>query len=110
MVDDGRIPFTVAAPFYRVCSDKPQRLGFRDPNGISHRPRAVHYRTHPVTVRVSGLGETGFKSMSSSGLSFPSHGHLVPQVTVCDDSTIYSELSLLHSELGVEIRILLFEL
>ncbi len=41
-VDDGR-PFTVAAPFYslRVRSDKPQRLGFGDPNGISHRPGAV---------------------------------------------------------------------
>ena len=36
--------------------------------------------------------------------------YLVPQVTVCDDSTIYSELALLHSELGVEIRILPFEL
>ncbi len=36
--------------------------------------------------------------------------YLVPQVTVSDDSTIYSELSLLQSELGVAIRILPFEL
>jgi hypothetical protein len=36
--------------------------------------------------------------------------HLVPQVTVSDDSTIFSELALLHSESDVEIRILPFEL
>ncbi len=36
--------------------------------------------------------------------------YLVPQVTVSDDSTIYSEFALLHSELGIEIRILPFEL
>jgi hypothetical protein len=36
--------------------------------------------------------------------------YLVPQVTVSDDSTIYSELALHHSELGIEIRILPFEL
>jgi hypothetical protein len=36
--------------------------------------------------------------------------YLVPQVTVSDDSTIYSELALLHSKLGVAIRILPFEL
>ncbi len=36
--------------------------------------------------------------------------YLVPQVTVSDDSTIYSELALLHSELVVAIRILPFEL
>ncbi len=40
--------------------------------------------------------------------------YLVPQVTVSDDSTIYSELALLHSdyisELGVAIRILPFEM
>ncbi len=36
--------------------------------------------------------------------------YLVQQVTVSDDSTIYSELALLHSELGVESRILPFEL
>ena len=36
--------------------------------------------------------------------------YLVLQVTVSDDSMIYSELALLHSELGVEIRILPFEL
>jgi hypothetical protein len=69
--------FTVAAPFYGVRSDKPQLLGFRDPNCISHRLGAVHHRTHPVTVRVSGLGETGFKSMSSSGRSLPSHGDTI---------------------------------
>ena len=36
--------------------------------------------------------------------------YLVPQVTVSDDSTIYSDSALLDSELGVEIRILPFEL
>ena len=36
--------------------------------------------------------------------------YLVPQVTVSDDSTIYSDSAPLDSELGVEIRILLFEL
>jgi hypothetical protein len=36
--------------------------------------------------------------------------YLVPQVTVSDDSTYCSELALLHSELGVAIRILPFEL
>ncbi len=36
--------------------------------------------------------------------------YLVPQVTVSDDSTYSSELALLHSELGVAIRILQFEL
>ncbi len=36
--------------------------------------------------------------------------YLVPQVTVSDNSTIYSELALLHSELDVAIRILPFEL
>ncbi len=35
--------------------------------------------------------------------------YLVPQATV-DDSTFYSELALLHSELGVAIRIVPFEL
>ncbi len=35
---------------------------------------------------------------------------LVQQVKVIDDSTIYSELALLHSESGVGIRILPFEL
>ncbi len=69
MVDDGRCRLLSRPRFYRVRSDKPQRLGSREPNGISHWPRAVHHRTHPVTVRVSGLGETGFKSMSSSGLA-----------------------------------------
>jgi hypothetical protein len=32
--------------------------------------------------------------------------YLVPQVTVSDDSTCYSELAQLHSELGVAVRIL----
>ena len=36
--------------------------------------------------------------------------YLVPQVTVCDDSTIYSDSALLDSELGVETRLLPFEL
>ncbi len=36
--------------------------------------------------------------------------YLVLQVTVSDDSTFYSELVLLHSELGVAIRILPFDL
>ncbi len=36
--------------------------------------------------------------------------YLVPQVTVSDDSKIYSDSALLDSELGVEIRILPFEL
>jgi hypothetical protein len=36
--------------------------------------------------------------------------YLVPQVTVSDDSTIYSDSALLDSELGVEIRILPFDL
>ncbi len=36
--------------------------------------------------------------------------YLVPQVTVSDDSTINSELALLHSELHVAIRILPFAL
>ena len=36
--------------------------------------------------------------------------YLVPQVTVSDDSTIYSESALLRSELGIAIRILPFEL
>ena len=36
--------------------------------------------------------------------------YLVPQVTVSDDSTIYSDSALLDSELGVETRLLPFEL
>ncbi len=77
MVDDER---------YRLLS-RPRFIGSAriNRNGWdSEIPTAFHigpepstrgHRTHPVrvTVRVSGLGVTGFKSMFSSGLSFPSH-------------------------------------
>ncbi len=36
--------------------------------------------------------------------------YLVPQATFSDDSTIYSDSALLDSELGVETRLLPFEL
>jgi hypothetical protein len=41
-------------------------------NGIFASARGRPPPDSPDSIRVSGLGETGFKSMSSSGLSFPS--------------------------------------
>ncbi len=62
-------------PFLWVHSDKPKRLGctdFQQHYCIGPEPSTTGL--NPNAIQVPGLGETGFKSMSSSGLSFPSRG------------------------------------
>jgi hypothetical protein len=70
MIDDGRYRLLLR-PLLWVRSDKPQRLAFRD--------LQQHFRIGPEPS-TTGLTLSPSKSrdsewMSSSGLSFPSHGN-----------------------------------
>ncbi len=75
MSNDGRrkYQFNLVAPYVgsawvnrRGWVNRSQRYFCLGPEPLVHRPCLTG-------IRVPGLGWSGFKSMSSSGLSFPSH-------------------------------------
>ncbi len=75
MPEDGRYSLSLSHPPSYWC---PLPGIPRSPTAILHRLGAVDHLTQPAAIRVPGLGGTGFKSMSCSGLSIPgpspSHG------------------------------------